>query len=72
MIGSYQAQHVRAGDIIQNGQCNGPVAEPVVRVTPYRVAVVFICRRCAARHTLQRLPGSVVHVIHRAPKSAAA
>lgn len=72
MIGSYQAQHVRAGDLIQNGQCNGPVAEPAVWITPYRVAVVFICRRCAARHTLQRLPGSVVHVTHRAPKAAAA
>lgn len=65
MNGDYQARQVRVDDIIQNGRCTGPVAEPVVWITPYRVAVVFICRRCASRHTLKRLPGSVVHVTHR-------
>ena len=72
MTGDHQARLVRVDDIIQNGRCTGPVAEPVVWITPYRVAVVFICRRCAARHTLGRLPGSVVHVIHRAPTTTTA
>jgi hypothetical protein len=66
MTGDYQAQLVQVQDIIQNGQCTGPVAEPVVWVTPHRVAVVFVCRQCAARHTLEGLPSSVVHLIQRA------
>ena len=72
MTGDHQARLVRVDDIIQNGRCTGPVAEPVVWITPYRVAVVFICRHCAARHTLKRPPGSVVHVTRRAPRTAAA
>ena len=66
MTGDHQAQLVQVQDIIQNGQCTGPVAEPVVWVTPHRVAVVFVCRQCAARHTLEGLPSSVVHLIQRA------
>ena len=66
MTGDYQAQLVQVQDIIQNGQCTGPVAEPVVCVTPHRVAVVFVCRQRAARHTLEGLPSSVVHLIQRA------
>ena len=66
MTGDYQAQLVQVQDIIQNGQCTGPVAEPVVCVTPHRVAVVFVCRQCAARRTLEGLPFSVVHLIQRA------
>ena len=72
MTGDYQARLVQVDDIIQNGRCTGPVAEPVVWITPCRVAVVFICRRCAARHTLERLPGSVVHVARRGPRTTAA
>jgi len=66
MTGDYQAQLVQVQDIIQNGQCTGPVAEPVVWVTPHRVAVVFVCRQCAARHTLEGLPSSVVQLLQRA------
>ena len=71
MTGDHQAQLVQVQDIIQNGQRTGPVAEPVVWVTPHRVAVVFVCRQCAARHTLEGLPSSVVH-LSSGPKAAGA
>jgi hypothetical protein len=48
MTGDYQTRQVQVDDIIQNTRCTVPVAEPVVWITPYRVAVVFICRKCAA------------------------
>ena len=71
MTGDYQAQLVQVQDIIQNGQCTGPVAEPVVWVTPTGSPWCSSAGKCAARHTLEGLPSSVVH-LSSGPKAAGA
>ena len=69
MTGDYPAQLVQVQDIIQNGQCTGPVAEPVVWGTP-RVVVMFVCRAARAR-TIRHPAGSTRRSPDMAPSPRA-
>lgn len=67
-MGRYSARDVELRDEVQDGPHRGPVVE-VLWPTELRVALVFICSTCGCRHTLERMGGGGVNVIHREPRA---
>lgn len=66
-MGRYPASAVELRDDVQDGPHRGPVVE-VFWPAEFRVAIVFICKPCGHRHTLERMASAGVTVMHREPK----
>lgn len=69
-MGCYPAGRVQVEDIIQVGQCRGPLAEEPLPDHEGTLHLVFVCIGHARRELLLRRPGQLVNVVLRAPKAA--